>query len=92
MQRFAHFGKQIARYAPRGQTRRGLRKRVSIPVRLYLEPSSQTCAEEALVRDVSQHGAALTCSFPIMVGELVKIERMGIPCVRIILVPSAFHS
>ncbi len=58
------------------QTRRGPRKRVSIPVRLYLESSSQTCAEEALVRDVSQHGAALTCSFPIMVGEPVKIERM----------------
>jgi len=25
---------------------------------------------------VSQHGAALTCSFPIIVGELVKMERM----------------
>ena len=58
------------------QTRRGPRKRVSIPVRLYLESSSQTCAEETLVREVSQHGAALTCSFPIIVGELVKMERM----------------
>ncbi len=58
------------------QTRRGPRKRVSIPVRLYLESSSQTCAEETLVREVSQHGAALTCSFPVIVGELVKIERM----------------
>src|SRR6266568_7866034 len=58
------------------QTRRGPRKRVSIPVRLYLESSSQTCAEETLVREVSQHGAAMTCSFPIIVGELVKMERM----------------
>ena len=58
------------------QTRRGSRKQDSIPVRLYLESSSQTCAEETLVREVSQHGAALTCSFPIIVGELVKIERM----------------
>src|SRR6266699_4783644 len=58
------------------QTRRGPRKRVSIPVRLYLESSSQTCAEETMVREVSQHGAALTCSFPIIVGELVKMERM----------------
>src|SRR5712691_10292636 len=58
------------------QTRRGPRKRVSIPVRLYLESSSQTCAEETLVREVSQHGAALTCSFPILVGELVRMERM----------------
>ncbi len=58
------------------QIRRGPRRRVSIPVRLYLETSSQTCAEETLVREVSQHGTALTCSFPIMVGELVKMERM----------------
>src|SRR6266566_918348 len=58
------------------QTRRGPRKRVSIPVRLYLESSSQTCVEETLVREVSQHGAALTWSFPIIVGELVKMERM----------------
>src|SRR5216683_3743631 len=58
------------------QTRRGPRKQVSIPVRLYLESSSQTCAEETLVREVSQHGAAMTCSFPIIVGELVKMERM----------------
>ena len=58
------------------QTRRGPRKRVSIPVRLYLQSSSLTCAEETLVREVSQHGAALTCSFPIIVGELVKMERM----------------
>src|SRR5213596_49914 len=58
------------------QTRRGPRKRVSIPVRFYLESSSLTCAEETLVREVSQHGAALTCSFPIIVGELVKMERM----------------
>ena len=58
------------------QTRRGPRKRVSIPVRLYLESSSQTCAEETLVREVSQHGAALTCSFPIIVGEIVRMERM----------------
>ncbi len=64
------------------QTRRGPRKRVSIPVRLYLESSSQTCAEETLVREVSQHGAALTCSFPIIVGELVKIERMD-TCERV---------
>jgi hypothetical protein len=58
------------------QIRRGPRRRVSIPVRLYLESSSQTCAEETLVREVSQHGTALTCSFPIIVGELVKMERM----------------
>ena len=58
------------------QTRRGPRKRVSIPVRLYLESSRQTCAEETLVQEVSQRGAALTCSFPIMVGELVTMERM----------------
>ena len=58
------------------QTRRGPRKRVSIPVRLYLQSSSLTCAEETLVREVSQHGAALTCSFRIIVGELVKMERM----------------
>src|SRR6266568_2850987 len=58
------------------QTRRGPRKRVSLRVRLYLESSSQTCAEETLVREVSQYGAALTCSFPIIVGELVKMERM----------------
>lgn len=58
------------------QIRRGPRKRVSIPVRLYLESSSQTCAEETLVREVSQRGSSLTCSFPINVGELVKIERM----------------
>ncbi len=64
------------------QTRRGPRKRVSIPVRLYLESSSQTCAEETLVREVSQHGAALTCSFPIIVGELVKMERMD-TCERV---------
>src|SRR6266436_3439560 len=44
--------------------------------RRSLESSSQTCAEETLVREVSQHGAALTCSFPVIVGELVKIERM----------------
>jgi hypothetical protein len=58
------------------QIRRGPRKRVSIPVRLYLESSSQTCAEETSVREVSQHGTALTCSLPINVGELVKMERM----------------
>ncbi len=58
------------------QIRRGPRKRVSIPVRLYLESSSQTCAEETLVREVSQHGAALTSNLPIVVGELVKMERM----------------
>src|SRR5258708_20640387 len=58
------------------QVRRSPRKQVSIPVRLYLESSSQTCAEETLVREVSQHGAAMTCSFPIIVGELVKMERM----------------
>jgi len=58
------------------QTRRGSRKRASIPVRLYLESSGQACAEETLVREVSQHGAALTCSFPIIVGESVKMERM----------------
>ena len=58
------------------QTRRGPRKQVSIPVRLYLESSSQTCAEETLVREVSQHGASMTCNFPIIVGELVKMERM----------------
>lgn len=58
------------------QIRRGPRKRVSIRVRLYLESSSQICAEEMLVREVSQHGAALTCSFPIIVGEVVKMERM----------------
>src|SRR6266850_68386 len=58
------------------QTRRGPRKRVSIPLRLHLESSSQTCAEETLVREMSQHGAATTCSFPIIVGELVKVERM----------------
>src|SRR5213076_2254599 len=58
------------------QIRRGPRKRVSIPVRLYLESSSQTCAEETLVREVSQHGAALTSNFQIIVGELVKMERM----------------
>src|SRR6266478_8208660 len=58
------------------QTRRGPRKRVSIPVRLYLESSSQTCAEETLVREVSQHGAALRSNLPIIVGELVKLERM----------------
>jgi len=51
------------------QIRRGPRKRVSIPVRLHLESSSQTCAEETLVREVSQHGTALTCSLPINVGE-----------------------
>jgi len=59
-----------------GQIRRGPRRRVSIPVRLYLESSDQTCAEETLVREVSQHGTALACSFPIMVGELVKMERI----------------
>jgi hypothetical protein len=35
-----------------------------------------TCAEETLVREVSQHGSALTCSFPIILGELVKLERI----------------
>ncbi len=58
------------------QMRRGPRKRVSIPVRLCLESSSQTCSEEMLVRELSQHGTALTCSLPINVGELVKMERM----------------
>ena len=58
------------------QVRRGPRKRVSIPVRLYLESSSQTCAEETLVREVSQHGTSLRCKIPINVGELVKLERM----------------
>ncbi len=58
------------------QIRRGPRKLVSIPVRLYLESSSQTCGEETLVREVSQHGAALTSNFPIIIGELVKMERM----------------
>src|SRR5260370_2605519 len=58
------------------QTRRGSRKRVSIPVRLFLESSIQTFAEERFQREVSQHGTALTCSFPIIVGELVKMERM----------------
>jgi PilZ domain-containing protein len=58
------------------QIRRGPRKQVSIPVRLYLESSSQTCAEETLVREVSQHGTALTCRLPINVGEMVRVERM----------------
>jgi len=58
------------------QIRRGPRKRVSIPVRLHLESSSQTCAEETLVREVSQHGTALTCRLPINIGEQVKMERM----------------
>jgi hypothetical protein len=58
------------------QIRRGPRKQVSIPVRLYLESSGLTCAEETLVCEVSQHGSALTCSLPINVGELVKVERM----------------
>jgi hypothetical protein len=58
------------------QVRRGPRKRVSIPVRLSLESLSQTYAEETLVREVSQHGTSLTCSLPINVGELVKMERM----------------
>jgi hypothetical protein len=58
------------------QVRRGPRKRVSIPVRLYLESSSQTCAEETLAREVSQHGTSLACRLPINVGELVKMERM----------------
>jgi hypothetical protein len=58
------------------QMRRGPRKRVTIPVRLYLESSSQICAEETLVREVSQHGTSLTCSLLINVGELVKMERM----------------
>jgi hypothetical protein len=58
------------------QTRRGPRRRVSIPVRLYLESFNKTYVEEALVREVSHHGGGLTCSLPIIVGELVKIERM----------------
>jgi hypothetical protein len=58
------------------QIRRSRRRRVTIPVRLHLESSSQTCAEETLAREVSQHGTALTCRFPIVVGELVKIERI----------------
>jgi hypothetical protein len=58
------------------QMRRGPRKQVSIPVRLYLESSGLTCAEETLVCEVSLHGSALTCSLPINVGELVKVERM----------------
>jgi len=58
------------------QVRRGPRKRVSIPVRLYLESFSQSCVEETLVREVSQHGTSLTCSLLINVGELVKMERM----------------
>jgi hypothetical protein len=58
------------------QIRRGPRRRFAIPVRLYLESSGQTCAEETLTREVSQHGTALTCSFPIIVGELVKMERI----------------
>lgn len=58
------------------QVRRGPRKRASIPVRLYLESLSQTWAEETLAREVSQHGTSLTCSLPINVGELVKLERM----------------
>jgi len=59
-----------------GQIRRGPRKLISIPVRLYLESSSQTHAEETSVVEVSQHGTALTSSLPISVGELVKMERM----------------
>src|SRR5207249_5250952 len=39
-----------------GQIRRGPRKLISIPVRLYLESSSQTHAEETSVVEVSQHG------------------------------------
>jgi hypothetical protein len=58
------------------QIRRGPRKRVSIPVLLYLKSSSKTCSEETLVREVSQHGTSLRCSLPINVGELVKMERM----------------
>jgi hypothetical protein len=58
------------------QIRRGPGRRVSIPVRLYLESSNQVCVEETLVREVSQHGTALTCSLPIIAGELVKMERM----------------
>lgn len=58
------------------QIRRGPRKRVSIPIRLFLESSSQTYSEETLVREVSKHGTSLTSSLPINVGELVKIERM----------------
>jgi len=59
-----------------GQIRRGPRKLVSIPVRLYRESSSQTHAEETSVVEVSQHGTALRSSLPINVGELVKMERM----------------
>ena len=59
-----------------GQIRRGPRKLVSIPVRLYLESPSQPRAEETSVVEVSQHGTALTSSLPINVGELVKMERM----------------
>lgn len=59
-----------------GQIRRGPRKLISIPVRLYLESSSQTHAEETSVVEVSQHGTALASSLPINVGELVKMERM----------------
>ena len=58
------------------QVRRGPRKRVSIPVRLCLKSLSQTYAEETLAREVSRHGTSLTCSLPINVGELVKMERM----------------
>jgi hypothetical protein len=58
------------------QIRRGPRKRVSIPVRLYLESSSQAFAEETLVQEVSRNGTALTCSLPVNVGEVVKVERM----------------
>ncbi len=59
-----------------GQIRRSPRKLVSIPVRLYLESPSQTHTEETSVVEVSQHGTALTSSFLINVGELVKMERM----------------
>ena len=58
------------------KVRCGARKFKPILVRLHFRASNETFAEEAVTREVSQHGTSLNCSFPVQVGGRLVIERM----------------
>lgn len=52
------------------------RRSIPIRVRLYFHTPNQTCAEETVTQEVSQHGTSVTCRFPVPVGGQLVIERM----------------
>jgi hypothetical protein len=58
--------------------RRGLRKSVSIPLKLCYEVTGHNWTEETTTQELSLHGASMECRIPVATGELVTVERTDV--------------